>query len=302
MECELCKKVFKNTKGLSQHLKCHSMTLNDYLNKNREIPKCQFCENSCKPRKGSFTKTCTGKACVNLGREKRVHSLETISKIRQKRVEYLKQKTGKTAWERRSRKEMSYLENWFQEEVVIKHSLQLHHQIITEHCVQGYFIDFAFLDKMIAVEIDGRCHFDKNMNRQKRDYKKDECLIAEGWNVIRMNFFDIKKIPNDLIENFLKVIEDGNKESLDWIGQIRYREFKKQKIHKLKTIDTIKKLEKKQRMNQAKADGLLSANIDFRSYGWVQIASKIIGISPQKTRAWLRKNLPNILENSFARN
>lgn len=301
MKCDLCDLEVKNNKGLAIHLKKHQMTLVDYFNINRQIPKCPYCEKTCKPRKKSFTSTCTDKACIKLRAQERKHSNETIGLIRKKRVDYLQKKTGKTAWERRARKEMSYLENWFQEEVIIKHDLHKHHQIITEHCVKGYFIDFAFLDKMIAVEIDGRCHFDKNMNRREGDYKKDSCLSDEGWQVIRMNFFDIRKNPDDLIESFLKVLESSDQKSLDWIGQIRYTEFKKNRIHKIKNISKIERQEEKTKKNQEKVDMILASSIDFKKFGWIQQVSKIVGISPQKTRAWMKKNLPNILENSFTR-
>jgi len=217
--------------------------------------------------------------------------------LREKRVDYLQKKTGKTAWERRSRKEMSYLESWFQEEVIIKHDLHKHHQIITEHCVKGYFIDFAFLDKMIAVEIDGRCHFDKNMNRREGDYKKDACLSDEGWQVIRMNFFDIRKNPDDLIESFLKVLESGDQKSLDWIGQIRYTNLIEEKSRKIKED----KLSKKMKKIQQRIRNLELAKIDFSKHGWVEKASEVIEMSPQKTRSWIEKNKPEMVEKAFRR-
>jgi very-short-patch-repair endonuclease len=277
------------------------MTFFEYLNLKREIPKCPYCEKDCKPRKRSFTLTCTDKKCMNIMARERRHSSETIEIIREKRVDYLKKKTGKTAWERRARGEMSYLENWFQEEVIIKHDLQRHHQIITEHCVKGYFIDFAFLDKMIAVEIDGRCHFDKNMNRREGDHKKDACLSAEGWQVIRMNFFDIRNNPNDLVEKFLSILKDGNETSLDWIGQIRYRDYKINKSIRSNRMITSVFQEERQKRNQEKIKKLMSSDIDFKKFGWIQQASEVIEISPQKTRAWIKKNLPSVLENSFKR-
>jgi very-short-patch-repair endonuclease len=235
-----------------------------------------------------------------MARERR-HSSKTIEIIREKRVDYIKKKTGKTAWERRARGEMSYLENWFQEEVIIKHDLHRHHQIITEHCVKGYFIDFAFLDKMIAVEIDGRCHFDKNMNRREGDNKKDNCLTEAGWKVIRMNFFDISDNSNKLIESFLSILKDGNETSLEWIGQIRYRDYKINKSIRSNRIITSVFQEERQKRNQEKIKKLMSSDIDFKKFGWIQQASEVIEISPQKTRAWIKKNLPSVLENSFKR-
>jgi hypothetical protein len=44
-----------------------------------------------------------------------------------------------------------------------------------------------------------------------------------------------------------------------------------------------------------------SSNIDFTKRGWVQQASKIIGITPQKTRSWFSNNMPDLLEQAFKR-
>ena len=297
MECELCNKICKNTKGLSEHLKIHDITLFDYLNRNREIPKCPICNNSCKPYKRKYTATCCSQDCIRVNSTNRVHSKDTIEKIRQKRVEYLQKKTGKTAWERRSRKEMSYLESWFQEEIIIKHKLNEKHQIITEYHVGGYFIDFAFLDKMIAVEIDGRCHFDKNMIRHDRDFKKDEVLKAEGWNVIRMNFHDIRHNNAALVENFLNLLDLNKGNFCDWFGHMRYTEYKKSN----KKIIPTAKLPINYEINLKRKANVLSSDIDFTKHGWVQQTSILIGITPQKTRKWFEKNMPDILEQAFKR-
>jgi len=297
MKCEICNKICKNLKGLSEHLKIHSVSLRSYLNRNIEIPKCSICSENCKIYKNGYSKTCCSKDCKKKYATSRVHSKETIEKIRQKRIEYLQKKTGKTAWERRSRKEMSYLENWFQEEVILKNSLQEKHQIITEYHVGGYFVDFAFLDKMIAVEIDGRCHFDKNMKRNERDSKKDEVLKNLGWNVIRMNFYDIRHNHEMLVENFLNLLDSNDSRSCEWFGQIRYAEYKKTQ----KKMEISSKIKFNHELNLKRICEIKSSNIDFTKRGWVQQASKIIGITPQKTRSWFSNNMPDLLEQAFKR-
>jgi len=297
MKCDLCDLEVKNNRGLAIHLKKHQMNLSEYLDIKRQTPKCPICKNECKRHRTYFRTTCGNESCYRETLRRRKHNQVTKDILREKRVDYLHKKTGKTAWERRSRKEMSYLESWFQEDVIIKHDLQSRHQIITEHCVKGYFIDFAFLDKMIAVEIDGRCHFDKNMNRREGDFKKDACLSNEGWQVIRMNFFDIRRNPNDLVENFLKVLESGDQRSLSWIGQTRYTNLIEEKNRKMKED----KISQKSQIIQQKIRKLESANIDFSKHGWVEKASEAIEISPQKTRNWLEKNKPEIVEKAFRR-
>jgi very-short-patch-repair endonuclease len=54
--------------------------------------------------------------------------------------------------------------------------------------VGRWFIDFAFSDRMIAVEIDGRQH--KIEDRAASDKLKDEYLRSQGWEVIRVDWFN----------------------------------------------------------------------------------------------------------------
>jgi very-short-patch-repair endonuclease len=52
--------------------------------------------------------------------------------------------------------------------------------------VGRWFIDFAFDEKMIALEIDGKQHQD----RREKDREKDEYLRSQGWNVVRIDWFN----------------------------------------------------------------------------------------------------------------
>lgn len=57
-------------------------------------------------------------------------------------------------------------------------------QIVREYSVFPYFIDFAFPQIMLAVEIDGSQHEIKD--RKKRDMEKDIHLNNNGWRVYRI--------------------------------------------------------------------------------------------------------------------
>lgn len=42
--------------------------------------------------------------------------------------------------------------------------------------------------------------------------------------------------------------------------------------------------------------------LDYSKFGWVGKASKIIGLPPQKTRKWIEKHCPELLNDAFKRN
>ena len=54
----------------------------------------------------------------------------------------------------------------------------------------GYFIDFAFEDIKIALEVDGKQH-DYPENKE-RDEKKEKALEDDGWTVVRLRWYNVK--------------------------------------------------------------------------------------------------------------
>jgi len=74
----------------------------------------------------------------------------------------------------------------------------------------AYFIDFAFSEKMIALEIDGKQHW-LDLDRIDSDIKKDKLLKERGWKVFRIKWFNPindknKKKLYPQIEEFKKQI------------------------------------------------------------------------------------------------
>ena len=82
--------------------------------------------------------------------------------------------------------ERSYPEKYFESVFVQENILGW----IPDKKVGRWFIDFAFEDKKIAVEIDGRQH--KDPERAASDKRKDDYLIGEGWKVFRVEWFNPK--------------------------------------------------------------------------------------------------------------
>lgn len=46
---------------------------------------------------------------------------------------------------------------------------------------------------------------------------------------------------------------------------------------------------------------LREANIDFSRYGWAKMAAPIVGIAPQKVRAWINRYAPDLVADAFIR-
>ena len=109
----------------------------------------------------------------------------------------MKNNPDKTAWRLSN---ISYPEKLFIE-YVEKNGLDKKYSIVREYSVFPYFIDFAFVNQMVAIEIDGSQHL--LPERKERDDKKDKLLNELGWLVIRVSE---KEIKSDIEEVFTKIV------------------------------------------------------------------------------------------------
>jgi very-short-patch-repair endonuclease len=103
------------------------------------------------------------------------HSEETKLKMRNARLKWMLDNPEKTSWRSSN---MSYPEKVFMERIM-ELEMDKKYLIVREKSVFPYFIDFAFENEKIAVEIDGSQHLEKK--RMEIDKKKDKLLIDLGW-------------------------------------------------------------------------------------------------------------------------
>lgn len=109
------------------------------------------------------------------------HTEESKQKLSKLRLKYMKEHPEDTVW--RKRNEPSYPEKCFIKFLEDNGYAQKYY-IEREYSVFPYYIDFAFVNEKIAVEIDGSQHI-LDEQRKKRDKKKDELLNSLGWSVVR---------------------------------------------------------------------------------------------------------------------
>ena len=82
--------------------------------------------------------------------------------------------------------EMSYPETFFSK--VIENEF-VDKNYTNEYPVSKYSIDFAWVEKKLAIEIDG-CQHEKP-DYKARDIRKDKCLAENGWKVLRIKWKDL---------------------------------------------------------------------------------------------------------------
>lgn len=106
---------------------------------------------------------------------------ETKKKLREARYRFLKEHPEESAW--RKRNEPSYPEKCFIS-FLKERNYDTKFYIEREYPVFPYYIDFAFVNEKVAVEIDGSQHLEED--RKEKDIKKDKVLLLNGWKVLRI--------------------------------------------------------------------------------------------------------------------
>lgn len=119
--------------------------------------------------------------------ERYKHTEESKSKLREKRLAFMKAHPEQTAWRQ---KNMSYPEEMFLK-FLNERGYADKFLIQREYSIFPYFIDFAFVDLKIAIEIDGSQHL--QLERKAKDELKDALLIENGWRVIRIAESSVKE-------------------------------------------------------------------------------------------------------------
>ncbi len=306
-ECKKCKKQFvKNAIG-SHYFRSHTKkgkALNPFKNCyvkswNKGLTK----KTDKRILKGSETLKEAYKNSKLISPFKGKHlSEQTKEKIRQKRIEYLKLKTGQTAWERRSSGKMSYLEQWFYDEIIIKENLLSKYDIVNEYSEYPYFIDFAFLNIKLAVELDGACHFTNGNKRKESDLKKNKLLKSKGWNIFRIAYFENQ---TEVKEKFLKLLKENNFKFSQKVYDnklIKHLEIKKEK-QKIKLIEKKKnsKTQKTLDLINKRKQLILESNIDFTKKGWSGKVNQLTGLGHAHVTNFLRTHLLELFQKAYKR-
>ena len=226
-ECKICKKDLVNQGGLGQHIpKCERLSLikdeiiNLYVNENYSV---KDLRNKFKLQSGDI-KIVLGDKVRSLSEANKLarkkypnvykHSEETKKRLRNIRLEFMKNNPEKTAWRLSN---VSYPEKLFIKYVELN-GLDKKYSIIREYSVFPYFIDFAFVNQMVAIEIDGSQHL--LPERKESDDKKDKLLNDFGWFVVRISENEIKTNIDEVFNKITSILNEKPKVNNFKIGMV----------------------------------------------------------------------------------
>jgi len=175
--CEYCKKIFDSGFKLGGH--------KTNCKKNPEFEKNELL------RKNKISKITKGK---KLSEDHKI-------KISEARKKYLNDNPGKIPYLLNHSSRESYPEKIFRENLEIR-GIKGWEQ---EYPIKRYSLDFAFVEKMIDIEIDGETHNLQEVS--KKDIERDYILSSMGWKIIRIKAKDIKNNINSVMNFIIKELD-----------------------------------------------------------------------------------------------
>lgn len=202
MICELCNKEHNGTYGSGRFcsIRCsrgfstlHKRQKINILvsNKLSNLYKITF-RHECK---GCKSLTSNNTYCSNSCRSKSLWKEVSYSQNISYKMKEKVQNGIHSGW--MSRSKISYAESYF---VVVLTNLGLLFK--REHKVGKYFIDFAFLEDKVALEIDGKQH--ELPGRKEADSIKDIFLTSLGWRVFRIKWYNPSSKYKDKLYDQIK--------------------------------------------------------------------------------------------------
>jgi very-short-patch-repair endonuclease len=292
-ECKICVRKLDNVGNLKQHIKkCEKLSvikdelIKLYVDESYSVKdlrkKFKIQSNDIKDILGN--KVRSSSEAIKLAHKKYPenfkHTEESKKIMREKRLEFMKNNPEKTSWRLSN---VSYPEKLCIE-YIEKNSLDKKYSIVREYSVFPYFIDFAFVNEMVAIEIDGSQHL--LPERKERDDKKDKLLNDLGWLVIRVSEKEIKTNINEVFNQILSILKDKPKINNHRIGLVvKPKKYQKKERNEFgfteKQIQSIKSQRRVERPPLDELKKLIKKN-GYRGTG------KIFGISDNAIRKWLK--------------
>lgn len=218
-KCDECGKEFEKRQSYAAHKSSHkrgesyskkrrSKDDEYYIKKealkNAVLSTCKFCgENFDKKKIGAHVIFCNSNNKRDLTKKKISESnknRQVSDEVKKKISESMKKahsdnrawNIGKSRWNNKK----SYPEEFFEKVIENEFDDKI---FVNEHPVDRYSLDFAWIHKMKAIEIDGEQH-ERFEEYRERDKRKDEACKKLGWTILRISWKDLYHNPKDFIK------------------------------------------------------------------------------------------------------
>lgn len=291
-KCKICQRVISNKGGLTPHEKaCEKIYPykeeiikfynEDFLSLREVAEKFNVGTGVIKNILGENVRTLSEGSIIAHKKYPEVfkHSEKSKSILRAKRLEYMKNNPEKTSWRT---KNISYPEKLFLEGLT-QLEWDKKYSIIRELSIFPYFIDFAFINEMVAIEIDGSQHL--LAERKENDKKKDNVLIENNWTVIRISEKEVKKNLDETLKKIELILISSFKEKKYEFGILELPKSNAKKI-RLENGLTQGELNRMIKNRKIERPPYIEIKNSVETIGYMA-TGKLYGVSDNAIRKWL---------------
>ena len=217
------------------------------------------------------------------------HTEETKKLLSEKRKLYLKNNPDKHPWKKSTKFKSIPCENL---KNILKNKNINFVEEYTPFDDYNFSVDIAFPDIKVGIEINGNQHYNRDGSLTTYYQNRHNIFENRGWKIFEIHYskcFDENNF-NDILK--LDIYDK------DYVG-VYFSKIELQNIKKEK--QKIEKEERKNNFIEYRKKLLIDSEIDLTEYGWVEKVAKLFGIGSQHVRDWLKKYLPEFLENAYSR-
>lgn len=258
--CEFCNKEFLDSEGFK---------LGGHKTHCSHRPEEYFVARSLKIRESSLGK---------------VLSEEHKKKISQSRIKYLLENPDKVPYKLNHKHKETYPERYFKK--ILK-------GFVCQYRPEGtlYEIDFANVDKKVAIEIDGEQHY-VDQRIVAHDIKRTKTLEELGWKIIRVRWSHYKKLNRQEQREILSLLMN---ESTGVDVKLKlFIDLKKERL----LLDKQNKADIKRKQINDKIEKILSSGIDVTKFGWCEVMKRFLN-QKKSPATWMSKYMPEYYSKCF---
>ena len=275
--CPLCKQHFTIRRDLELHKKCvHRSGQSHKCIVVRDNYKCNFCG---KVLYASSKGIKLHELYCALNPNRKILNCDYLNnpEYRRRRSEQQKERHRlglATSFAKRDKVAHSYPEQWLIAVLLNNFNMREGVDYVTELPFHRYFLDFAWVDRRLCIEMDGNSHL--MPERRISDAKKDALLRENGWKLLRVKWGYALKYKEDTVNR----IEAFLKGSGDVSFPLYKTEMEKQ-MDEARINARLKEIYREyfDRVWSERKEKILNSGVDLNTFGWVSEVTNKTGLT-----------------------
>lgn len=158
------------------------------------------------------------------------------------------------------------------------------YKVLDDH---NYYIDIAFPDKKIGIEINGNQHYQNDGNLKPYYQHRHDLIESFGWKIIEIQYIFVYR--NKFLNNILNtVFKNWNCDERFYFDSKR----KKKSLYRTKDDIFYRRTKKFEEIVNKRIELINNSNINFSKQGWVKQVSELVGMSHSHVSKFMRKFMP----------